>query len=215
MRASHRRCELAAAAGSRVPTPAARLAEQRAIRTQVRAFLAGHSADALRQMHPRQLCEHRWLLYRGDENYGLGNVLYDVSSAAALAMIFNRTLVYGTNHEERKFGTLLRWPGVLTLQEAEALRSRGRCGLTLAQRRRLVLAPDRSTLHAAAHKRRPPPPPALRSAGARSSGHGGGTALIRAAGAACSAATGAPSAHHCSSSRRHAPRRPRARVRVA
>jgi hypothetical protein len=34
------------------------------------------------------------LYYRGDENYGLGNVLYDVASAAAIAMVLNRSIVY-------------------------------------------------------------------------------------------------------------------------
>ena len=57
----------------------------------------------------KELCKVRWLYYRGNENYGLGNVLYDVASAAALALVLNRTLVYGLNQNDRKFGTLLKW----------------------------------------------------------------------------------------------------------
>ena len=137
------RCEAATAVGLRVSDASARLTSHRTTRTQVHHFMKSHSAARLREMTPRALCEHRWLLYRGDENYGLGNVLYDVSSAVALAMILNRSLIYGLNHTDRKFGTLLHWPGVLTLREAEALRSRGRCGTTLSNRRRVVFTPDR------------------------------------------------------------------------
>ena len=43
------------------------------------------------------------LYYRGDENYGLGNVLYDVASAAAIAMVLNRSIVYSANSSDRKF----------------------------------------------------------------------------------------------------------------
>ena len=39
------------------------------------------------------------LYYRGDENYGLGNVLYDVASAAAIAMVLNRSIVYSANSQ--------------------------------------------------------------------------------------------------------------------
>jgi len=41
------------------------------------------------------------LYYRGDENYGLGNVLYDVASAAAIAMVLNRSIVYSANSSDR------------------------------------------------------------------------------------------------------------------
>ena len=54
-----------------------------------------------RQLKPGELCKVRFLYYRGDENYGLGNVLYDVSSAAALAVILNRTLIYGADADDR------------------------------------------------------------------------------------------------------------------
>ena len=104
---------------------------------------------------PRELCRVRWLFYRGDENYGLGNVLYDISSAAALALALNRTLVYGADAADRKFGTLLLWPGVLTMHDADGLRRKARCGSgALATRRHVQLAPDRCTFHRTWRKER-------------------------------------------------------------
>ena len=46
------------------------------------------------------------LYYRGDENYGLGNVLYDVASAAAIAMVLNRSIVYSANSSDQGGGGL-------------------------------------------------------------------------------------------------------------
>ena len=86
-----------------------------------------------------EICKVRWLFYRGDDNYGLGNVLYDVAAAAALALVLNRTLVYGVNAQDRKFGALLRWPGVLTVADVDDWRRVAKCssGLLLSQRRAL------------------------------------------------------------------------------
>lgn len=87
-------------------------------------------------------------MYRGDENYGLGNVLYDVASAAALAIVLNRSLVYGADRSDRKFSALLRWPGLPTMQQVDALRRRNRCGGgTLLKQRRVPLTPDKCTFH--------------------------------------------------------------------
>ena len=84
----------------------------------------------------------------GDENYGLGNVLYDITSAAAFAIALNRTLIYGVDDSDRKFGTLLKWPGITTMQKVDRLRQRARCGAGLLSRqRRVVLAPDKCTFH--------------------------------------------------------------------
>lgn len=94
----------------------------------------------------RDVCKWRWLYYRGDENYGLGNVLYDVASAAALAMVLNRSVVYGANSSDRKFGSLLRWPGVPTLEEVEDARRQARCA-PLAAQRHVMLEPDKCTFH--------------------------------------------------------------------
>ena len=103
---------------------------------------------ALQSAPAHTLCKVKWLYYRGDENYGLGNVLYDVASAAALAIALNRTLIYGANEADRKFGTLLTWPGLLHMQAADELRRRARCGTgTLMPQRRILLAPDKCTLH--------------------------------------------------------------------
>ena len=105
-------------------------------------------ADALQTASPRELCKVRWLYYRGDDNYGLGNVLYDVASAAALSLVLNRTFIYGANTADRKFGTLLTWPGLLTLERADELRRRARCGSgPLASQRRVIFAPDKCTFH--------------------------------------------------------------------
>ena len=95
------------------------------VRTLVREFLRQQDLSRLRR---RDTCKQRWLYYRGDENYGLGNVLYDVASAAAIAMVLNRSIVYGANASDRKFGSLLRWPGIPTLQDVEAARRWARCG---------------------------------------------------------------------------------------
>ena len=103
---------------------------------------------ALPSMEARELCRVRWLIYRGDENYGLGNVLYDVASAAALALALNRTLVYGADAVDRKFGTLLQWPGLLTMRDADELRRRAQCHperWQLSAQRRVVFAPDKCT----------------------------------------------------------------------
>lgn len=90
----------------------------------------------------------RWLYYHGDENYGLGNVLYDVASAAALAIVLNRTLIYGRNAADRKFDSLIHWPGMLTMEQADELRARAHCGNgVLSLQRRVKLAPDKCTFH--------------------------------------------------------------------
>lgn len=107
-----------------------------------------YETGLLQTANAQTLCKVKWLYYRGDENYGLGNVLYDVASAAALSIALNRTLIYGANDADRKFGTLLTWPGLLTMQAADELRRRARCGTgTLVPQRRVLLAPDRCTLH--------------------------------------------------------------------
>ena len=128
------------------PPTAAAAAIDTYIRSEARRLLA--ETAALDTMPGRDLCKVRWLYYRGDENYGLGNVLYDVASAAALAIVLNRTLVYGRNAADRKFGSLLSWPGTLTMEQADALRSRTHCGNgPLATQRRVHLAPDKCTFH--------------------------------------------------------------------
>lgn len=110
---------------------------------------------ALSEIPPRELCKTKWLYYQGDNNYGLGNVLYDVSSAVAFALALNRTLLYGANEADRKFGTLLTWPGILTLADADSLRRRARCGSgPLTTQRRVLLAPDRCTFHRTWRKER-------------------------------------------------------------
>ena len=116
------------------------------VRGESRRLLA--KSSALSSLPSHELCNTRWLFYRGNENYGLGNVLYDVSSAAALALAFNRTLLYGINADDRKFGTLLTWPGIPTLADAEALQLAARCnGGSLSTQHRVLLAPDRCTFH--------------------------------------------------------------------
>jgi hypothetical protein len=113
------------------------------VRTLVREFLRQQDLSRLRR---RDTCKQRWLYYRGDENYGLGNVLYDVASAAAIAMVLNRSIVYGANASDRKFGSLLRWPGIPTLKEVEAARRWARCG-SLSEQRHVMLEPDKCTFH--------------------------------------------------------------------
>ena len=113
------------------------------VRTLVREFLRQQDLSRLRR---RDTCKQRWLYYRGDENYGLGNVLYDVASAAAIAMVLNRSIVYGANASDRKFGSLLRWPGIPTLQDVEAARRWARCG-SLSEQRHVMLEPDKCTFH--------------------------------------------------------------------
>ena len=113
------------------------------VRTLVRQFLRQQDLSRLRR---REVCKQRWLYYRGDENYGLGNVLYDVASAAAIAMVLNRSIVYGANSSDRKFGSLLRWPGIPTLKEVEASRRWARCG-SLSEQRHVMLEPDKCTFH--------------------------------------------------------------------
>ena len=113
------------------------------VRTLVRQFLRQQDLSRLRR---RDVCKQRWLYYRGDENYGLGNVLYDVASAAAIAMVLNRSIVYGANSSDRKFGSLLRWPGIPTLKEVEASRRWARCG-PLSGQRHVMLEPDKCTFH--------------------------------------------------------------------
>ena len=123
------------------------------IRSEARRLISDSAAVA--KLEPRELCRVRWLFYRGDENYGLGNVLYDVSSAAALALATNRTLVYGLSESDRKFGTLIKWPGVMTMEDADALRRQARCGSgPLSTVRRVHLAPDRCTFHRVWRKER-------------------------------------------------------------
>ncbi|KOO25876.1 hypothetical protein Ctob_012055 [Chrysochromulina tobinii] len=109
---------------------------------------ADHSYDSVRADYEELKRRVRWLIYRGDENYGLGNVLYDVASAAALALALNRTLVYGADAVDRKFGTLLQWPGLLTMRDADELRRRAQCHperWQLSAQRRVVFAPDKCT----------------------------------------------------------------------
>ena len=122
------------------------------IRAMVKNYLADHSAAVLEALPYRQICRRRYFYYRGDENYGLGNVLYDVASAFAFAMVLNRTFVYGANSSDRKFGSLLRWAEqdgkLATLSQIEDLRRRSRCGAgPLAKQRRLLLAADKCTYH--------------------------------------------------------------------
>ena len=105
------------------------------------------AAAALPSLPPPEICRVRWLFYRGDENYGLGNVLYDVSSAAALAIALNRTLLYGRDENDRKFGTLLTWPGSLTWDSAEALRKQAGCPGRLNKQRHVMLTPDKCTFY--------------------------------------------------------------------
>eukprot|EP00908_Phaeocystis_cordata_P003471 Transcript_13803.p1 GENE.Transcript_13803~~Transcript_13803.p1 ORF type:complete len:553 (+),score=177.09 Transcript_13803:62-1720(+) len=112
-------------------------------RARVRQFLRQQAFAGAKR---RDVCKWRWLYYRGDENYGLGNVLYDVASAAALAMVLNRSVVYGANSSDRKFGSLLRWPGVPTLEEVEDARRQARCA-PLAAQRHVMLEPDKCTFH--------------------------------------------------------------------
>jgi hypothetical protein len=119
------------------------LAHEAHVRGEAQRLLAQTAELAALPAH--DLCHVRYLYYRGDENYGLGNVLYDVASAAALALAFNRTLLYGADRDDRKFGTLLEWPGILTMADAEAMRERARCGSGSLAQRRVVLAPDRCT----------------------------------------------------------------------
>ena len=134
-------CLAASSMGTR-PPPRSELAP---IKAQVAAYLDEHGWANLVRQPQRQLCRRRWLYYRGDDNYGLGNVLYDVASAAALAMSLNRTLVYGADAADRKFGALINWPGVPTLAEVDGLRTR--CGATLARSRRVAFTPDKCTFH--------------------------------------------------------------------
>ena len=68
-----------------------------------------------------------------------------MASAAALAMSLNRTLVYGADAADRKFGALINWPGVPTLAEVDGLRTR--CGATLKRSRRVAFTPDKCTFH--------------------------------------------------------------------
>ena len=105
-----------------------------------------HGSD-LTSLPSRQLCKARWLFYRGDDNYGLGNVVYDMAAAAALALVLNRSLVYGTDANDRKFGSLLHWPGVPTMKEVDAHRRRAKCGVgPLRSQRRVSLNPAKCTL---------------------------------------------------------------------
>jgi len=116
------------------------------IRSEARRLLL--EAAELPKLPPLELCRTRWLFYQGDSNYGLGNVLYDVASAVALALALNRTLIYGANISDRKFSMLLTWPGLLTLKDATELRRRARCGSgPLATQQRVLLAPDKCTFH--------------------------------------------------------------------
>ena len=55
-----------------------------------------------------------------------GNVLYDVASAAALAIMLNRSLIYGVTRADRKFGALLAWEVFPAMDEVDELRRR-RC----------------------------------------------------------------------------------------
>jgi len=111
------------------------------------AFAASivQSHRELHTLAAADLCSRRWILYRGDENYGLGNVLYDVAAASALAFALNRSLVYGATRGERKFGSLLSWEALPALDEVDALRHRRECGRSLSELPRLLLAPDRCT----------------------------------------------------------------------
>ena len=108
-------------------TQAAAVAHAAHLRSEARRLQA-HAAG-LGALPARELCKVRWLYYRGDDNYGLGNVLYDVAAAAALALALNRTLVYGYDGADRKFGALLHWPGIPSLADAEVLRQNATCGV--------------------------------------------------------------------------------------
>ena len=134
------RCEQATTAGQSASPMATQSAEQVALHEQTAAFIAKHKG--LPQLSGREVCQQRWVLYRGDENYGLGNILYDVASAAAIAMILNRSLIYGRDPNDRKFNALLEWPGLPTLEDVELRRSR--CGTgALATQTKVPLSPDR------------------------------------------------------------------------
>ena len=149
----HHACEAASSAIAMPSSRAQLVAQDVFIRSEATRLLK--ESAALSQLPPRELCRVRWLFYQGDENYGLGNVLYDVSSAAALALSLNRTLIYGIDEADRKFGTLLHWPGILTMKEADELRRKARCGAgALATRRHVQLAPDRCTFHRTWRKER-------------------------------------------------------------
>lgn len=136
-------CARATAEGSRRRPPLAQAAGAASISASVSAYMSEHSWERMLQQPPRALCRRRWLYYRGDDNYGLGNVLYDVASAAAIAMMLNRTLIYGADLADRKFGSLIDWPGVPTLQDVDGLRKH--CGTPLARSRHALLAPDKYT----------------------------------------------------------------------
>eukprot|EP00966_Prymnesium_polylepis_P066963 1554450-Prymnesium_polylepis.1 len=106
-------------------------------------------------MAARDLCRQRYLYYRGDDNYGLGNVLFDVGSAAAVALVLNRTLVYAADQADRKFGSLLLWPNVPTMRDVDDVHRRARCGVGVPSlQRRAVLAPDRCTFQKSWRKER-------------------------------------------------------------
>lgn len=101
----------------------------------------------LHQLEPTELCSRQWILYLGDENYGLGNVLYDVASASALAFALNRSLAYGSTRGERKFSSLLSWEALPALDEVDALWRRHKCGRSVSGLPRTIFAPDRCTFH--------------------------------------------------------------------
>jgi hypothetical protein len=109
---------------------------------------ASEIARSHRQLHKleaAELCSRQWILYLGDENYGLGNVLYDVVSASALAFALNRSLAYGATRRERKFGSLLSWEALPSLDEVDALWRRHKCGRPVSSLPRTLFAPDRCT----------------------------------------------------------------------
>ncbi|KAL3933788.1 MAG: hypothetical protein SGPRY_000130 [Prymnesium sp.] len=138
-------CEHAEAHGAR------KLASSRSVHaaflhSEVKRLLRYGGLRALGAMLPSDICRLRVLFYRGDDNYGLGNVLYDISSAAAMAILLNRTLIYGRDAADRKFGTLLTWPDVPTMRELDALHDRASCGSPVpSSQRRVLLSPDRCT----------------------------------------------------------------------
>ena len=140
------RCAAAAAAAAAINvTSSDRTSEYGPIRATAARFTARHAA--LTSLPAAELCSERWILYAGDENYGLGNVLYDVASAAALAMALNRSLVYGRTRAGRKFESLLSWQALPSLDEVESLRRSAGCRRRLIEARGVTLAPDRCTFH--------------------------------------------------------------------
>ena len=148
-------CESAEAHGARKLGIARSAAYSAYIESEIERLRRTGGLEALREMDATDLCRRRFLYYRGDDNYGLGNVLYDVAAAAAVALVLNRTLVYAADAADRKFGSLLRWPGIPTMQDINGLQRRAKCSAHIsASTRRVVLAPDRCTFQKSWRKER-------------------------------------------------------------